>query len=95
MGDGHVDDLFDDTAAAGANDDARDWTTLKPVWKVSEIALHLGRLVGEPVGVSTVRDWCEQRLLEAETTPGGHYRVRAEKLRTYLNGHPAPLTAAA
>lgn len=94
----HVDrDLFDDL---GANDDAprdpsRDWTTLKPVWKVSEIAHHLGCDLRASIGVSTVRSWCEQGLLDAERTPGGHYRVRAPKLRAFLDGHSAPLTAAA
>lgn len=66
-----------------------DWTTARDVWTPTQIAAQLG------CTSRSVRSWCEQGLLAASTTPGGHYRVAAPDLRTWLNGHSAPLTAAA
>lgn len=85
----HVDDLlrFDFDEPPPVN--AADWTTLHDVWTATQIADRLG------CSPRTVRLWCEQQQLAASTTPGGHYRVRASDLRTYLNGHADPLTAAA
>ena len=84
----HVDDLlrfdFDDAPA-----NAGDWTTQRAVWTPTQIAERLG------CSSRAVRLWCEQEQLVAERTGGGHYRVPAANLRAYLNGHAAPLTAAA
>ncbi len=85
----HVDDLlrFDFDEPPPAN--VLDWTTLHDTWTATQIADRLG------CSPRTVRLWCEQGLLTAATTPGGHYRIAASDLRVYLNGHSAPLTAAA
>ena len=87
--DGHhvTDDLFDDPAPANAS--AADWTTERDVWTVTQVADRMG------CPARTVRLWCEQGLLAAERTEGGHHRIPAANLRAYLNGHAAPLTAAA
>ena len=76
-------DLFGDAPQA-SNDD--DWTLARAVWRVSEIAERMG------MAVSTVRGWAEDGLLRAtKTSPRGHYRVAADDLRVFLNGHAEPL----
>lgn len=64
-----------------------DWTTKREVWKVSEIAREGG------FGESTVRSWCESGLLPTQRTPGGHYRIRASQLRSFLNGQSQSVAA--
>lgn len=85
------DALFDRAALHGA----ADWTARRATWTVSQIAAELtesrGRAGGRPVGKSTVRRWCQEGLLRADTTRGGHYRVAAENLREFLGMHPDEL----
>lgn len=72
---------------------ARDWTTDREVWTVSQIVDAMCA-AGQNVGASTVRGWCEDRLLVAtKTSVRGHYRVKATDLRVFLNGHPEALAA--
>lgn len=92
---GPPDDLpeFDALLAVGNDNDPGDWTTRRNVWTCSAIATAMTRL-GVPTAPCTVRRWCADGLLRAEKTSlRGHYRVKAEDLRVYLNGHPEPLAA--
>lgn len=80
-----VNDLF----GPPANDTPVDWTTVREIWTVTQIATEM------QIDTRTVRYWCAQGLLKARTTHGGHYRVEARDLRLYLNGHADPLSVAA
>lgn len=87
------DDELDALLDARSANDPGDWTTRRAVWTCSAIARAMSS-VGVPTAANTVRRWCALGLLTAsKTSLRGHYRVKAEDLRVFLNGHDAPLAA--
>ena len=49
----------------------------------------IGRMTG--TDPTTVHKWIDKGLLRGYRTPGGHRRVRAEDLRTFLTAHRMPV----
>ena len=49
----------------------------------------VGRMTG--TDPTTVMKWMDKGLMRAHRTPGGHRRVKAEDLRTFLLAHQMPL----